>query len=383
MINSNFREKQSGLTMIELLVALTISLFMLSAIIVAYTTSKAGFSYSNNTIKISEDASFALEMIGRDIRMAGYAGCTGSNVVSTAGPPVVNYYTPKLDLIASQAVTGTAKPNPFSGVVTGNLQQLFTSQNAVWGFAANDTTALSVLGGSSSTYTKSTTDPILYLAGGSAQAVQLSNAVATPTDDITIPTDAYKWKNNTNSTFFIISDCKGSEVFRASSITGTGPVTIAHAATANDSANLSNTYGSDAIVMPLTTSVYFIATRSGSSTPSLYVRQFDGSVATVLEIVPNVQGIAFNYGVNTSNTPSGEPTYRTDEYKTDPATVTDWSRVVSVRVGLLMVSEEDSKAEVAGNSITWLGGTYTPPSTDRRLRRAYSTTISIRNRMGL
>jgi type IV pilus assembly protein PilW len=383
MTKTPTQKRQSGLTMIELLVALTISLFMLSAIMIAYTTSKSGFAYANNTIKISEDASFALEMIGRDVRMAGYAGCTGSNVVSNAGPPAVDFYTPKLDLVDSQVVAGTAKPNPFSGVVAGNLTQLFTSQNAIWGFPANNTAALSVLGGSATTYSKSTTDPILYLAGGSTQAIQLSNAIATATDDATIPADTYKWGNNTNPTFLIIADCKGSEVFRASSLAGAGPVTIAHAATDNDSASFSNTYGADAIVTPLMTSVYFIATRSGANTPSLYVRQFDGSVATVQELVPNVQAIAFNYGVNTSNTPGGEPTYRTDEYKTDPSTVADWSRVVSVRVGLLMVSDDDSQAEAAGSSVSWLGGTYTPASTDRRLRRAYSTTISIRNRMGL
>lgn len=377
----NIKANQSGLTLIELMVAMTIGLFMLLAIALVYSTSKTGFSYANNTVRMTEDASFATDIIGRDIRMASYAGCTGSNVKSS-GTPAVDFYTPKLDTIATQTVTGNSKPNPFSGVVGGNLLQLFSSKNAVWGFAANDTTAIGVLGGSASTYQPSTTMPMLYLAGGSTQALQVNAAVATVVSDISIPLDTYKWANN-SSLFMIISDCKASEVFRSTSVLASGAsYNVAHAATKNDSANLANTYGSDAIVMPLTTSVYFIATRANATTPSLYRRNFNGETATFEELVTNVEAITFHYGVNTSNTAAGEPTYRADDYITSPSSVADWSRVVSVRIGLIMVSEDLGKASVATTAIKWIGPDYTPPN-DSRLRRAYTTTVSIRNRMGL
>ena len=380
---ANTRARQSGLTLVELLVAMTIGLFMLIAIGLVYSTSKTGFSYAANTVRMSEDASFALDMMGRDIRMAGYAGCTGSNVQTLPTIPPVDMFTPKLDLVDSQTVSGNQKPNPFSGVIGGNLLQIFTSRNAVWGFAPNDSGALGVLGGSLTSYSPSTTNPILYLAGGSSQAMQVQAAVAAPGDAITISADTYRWGNNPNSTFMIISDCKGSEMFRADSVSASGSVVrISHAATANDSADLSNTYGADSIVTPLVTSVYFLATRAGTSTPSLYRRSFNGSVADVEELIPNVSAIAFHYGVNTSNTPTGDPTFRADSYVTDATLVTDWSRVVSVRMGLILASEDLGKAAVAGQNVTWLDGTFTPPN-DSRLRRAYSTTVSIRNRMGL
>lgn len=382
----NIKAIQSGLTLIELLVAMTIGLFMLLAIALVYSTSKTGFSYANNTVRMTEDASFALDVIGRDIRMASYAGCTGSNV-RTSGTPAVEYYTPKLDTIATQTVNGNSKPNPFSGVVGGNLLQLFSSKNAVWGFAANDTAAIGVLGGSASTYQPSTTMPMLYLAGGSTQALQVNAAVATAASDIPISADTYKWANN-SSLFMIISDCKASEVFRSTSVLASGAIyNVAHAATRNDSANLANTYGSDAMVMPLTTSVYFIATRSKATTPSLYRRSFNGETATFEELVTNVEAITFHYGVNdTSVTAAGEPTYRADNYITSPASVADWSKVVSVRIGLIMVSEDLGKAipnsSGTATPIKWIGADYTPPN-DSRLRRSYSTTVSIRNRMGL
>ena len=60
----------------------------------------------------------------------------------------------------------------------------------------------------------------------------------------------------------------------------------------------------------------------------------------------------------------------------------DWSRVVSVRIGLILVSEENNQASLVNQTVEWIDGTYTPPN-DGRIRRAYSTTVSIRNRMGL
>lgn len=376
-------QTQHGLTLVELMVAMTIGLFMMIALAVVYNASKVGFVYANNTVRMSEDASFALDMLSRDIRMASYSGCTGSAVVSDGAPTPTLTYTPNLDLIRNQAVTGTAKPNPYSGVIAGDLLQVYSARNAVMGFAANDSAALGVLGGSASSYTPSTTSPMLYVAGGSSQALQVNSAVATVSADITIAADTYKWANNTTLPFMIISDCKGSEVFRATTITASGGIfNIAHTTTTNDANNLFNTYGSDAVVTTLNTSVYFLAKRSGATTSSLYRRYFNGSVAQFEEIVPNVEAVIFQYGVNTSNTPGGEPTYRTDQYQTDPTAVADWSRVVSVRVALIMVSEDDNQTAATSQNLSWVGGTYVSPS-DKRLRRAYSTTVSIRNRMGL
>ena len=372
--------------MVELLVAMTISLFMLLAIAVVYSTSKTGFAFANNTVRMSEDAAFALEMMSRDIRIAGYAGCSGTSVAVDAAGVVT--YTPKLNAISGLILnTASNKPNPFIGVSSGELgAQIFTANNSVWGFAANNSSAMSILGGSTTSYTASTTEPMLYLAGGSNQALQISDAVATATSPINIPANTYGWSNSSPviPTFLIISDCKGSEVFRASSAQpASGKFVITHDAIDNNSENLANSYGSDAIVTSLNTSVYFVATRTGATTASLYRRYFNGTAAVSEEIVPNVEKITFQYGINTSNTSAGLPTYQVDAYEANPDSITDWSRVVSIRMGLIMISEEDGQGTTKANqNIPWLGGTYASPS-DARLRRAYSTTVSIRNRMGL
>lgn len=401
-LQATARQAQHGLTLVELMVAMAISMFMLIAIALVYSSSKTGFVYANNTARMSEDASFAIDSLSRDIRMAAYGGCAGTVLYRTVGPDALLYTaddiidnpnlqttksTPKLFNV-STLTTGTyTPPNPFDSLA-------LSAATALKGYASTDTANRALLGTSTS-YAISTTDPILYLSGGSAQALQVSAAVvplppATATNAATLGADPYNWStpNNGTNTFMLIADCKGAEVFRIATMSSAGVI-------ASES-NFLNNYGTDAIITPLLSSTYFLATRSGATTKSLYRRYFNGLTATVEELVPNVEAITFQYGYNTTlDHITGEPNFSTDQYVKDSDAVfatLDWSRVVSVRMGLIMVTEDANQTVSTTQTLDWVGGTtangnpYNVPTAnnaDRRLRRAYSTTISIRNRMGL
>lgn len=398
------RSLQRGLTLVELMVAMAISLFMLLAIALVYSSSKTGFVYANNTVHMSEDASFAIDSLSRDIRMAAYAGCAGTVQPRTAGvdtvlytaddvfdDPTVNTPTPtpsKPKLFNVTGLTGTyVDPNPFTSLNTdpkGPFAGALTSRNAVMGFpsgtgvAANAArTALHPT--ASTSYTVSTTAPMLYLAGGAAKAYQVSAAVVAGQANATLAGTPYVGPKFLANAFMLIADCQGAEVFRLNSdMNGTtGAMT-------NEKTFL-NPYSSDAIITPLETSTYFLAKRNGATNSSLYKRSFNGRAATFDELVPNVEAITFQYGENTTpNATTAKPSFVADIYRSDASAVTDWSRVVSIRMGLILVSEDANQGPSNDTSIEWVGGTYTPASTtDRRLRRAYSTTVSIRNRMGL
>jgi type IV pilus assembly protein PilW len=377
-----FARLQRGFSLIELMVAMTIGLFLLGAVALVYTTTKTGFVHANNTVRMAEDANFALDMISRDVRMASFAGCIGSSVVKTGTPTAVySNYVPGIVL----PVAGTDdKTHPFSSTVAEEFGTIFSARNAVFGFDKNNTAALTALG-TSTAYTKSTDYPMLYVAGGSSQAVQLSTVMDATTTSTTSPlaitSDPYKWAADTGkSTYFIVSDCNNAELFRASAVSSSA---ISHLTPKNTATTFVNLYKSDALVMPLTTSVYFLATSTKSKTPSLYRRYFNGNSANFEEIAPNVEAIDFQYGENTTNNATGDPTYLADTYRTTAATVTDWSRVVSVRIGLILSSEDDGLAPETSKAVPWTNATDFAATSDHRLRRAYSTTVSIRNRMGL
>lgn len=404
---SNFRNKwlnqkpslghvnQRGMTLVELLVAMAISLFLLIAIALVYSSSKNGFVYANNTVRMSEDASFAVDSLSRDIRMAAYGGCAGTVIARTAGADSVLYTaddvidhpyssattksTPNIFNVSppTLAASGYEPVSPFSALA-------LTANNAVVGFPSGTGTAANAArtqlhSAAPTDYTVSTTAPMLYLAGGSARAFQVNGPVAAGSS-ITLGGSPYAGPSFTASTFMLISDCNTSEVFRVGADTSNGVISTNNP--------LLNNYGADAVVTTLQSSTYFLAKRSGANNSSLYRRFFNGSTRTFEEVIPNVEAVTFQYGENTSfiaaGPNAGQPSYVADVYRTDASTVTDWSRVVSVRIGMIMVSEEGNQAPTTDGIIKWVGGDYTPNSTtDNRLRRAYSTTVSIRNRMGL
>ena len=388
--------KQKGFTLVELMVAMAISLFLLIAIALVYQSSKNGFAYSNNTVRMSEDASFAIDSLSRDIRMAGYGGCSG--VSATDGPDGIknnadDVYIPALNNVTTPIFTTTlaaAKlPNPFS-------KSIFNARESLVGYKDKTTaaTAASTAGTpspnffTSTQYTISTTAPILFLSGGSSKAVQVKAALLKNQKIADLGNDVNKWSNSGSEIFMLIADCKNSEVLRTFALQATGVI--------NNESNFIKDYGADAIVTPIETATYFLATRTGANTASLYRRFFDGKNSATDELVPNVEAITFQYGLNTScigsascTSPNTTPSYIADTYVKDIdanfATM-DWSRVVSVRMGLIMVTEENgqtakaSKAGTGGDKIAWLDGQYLVPTADRRLRRAYSTTVTIRNR---
>ncbi|MCP3951594.1 MAG: hypothetical protein GY697_05165, partial [Desulfobacterales bacterium] len=71
----NLYKKQSGLSLVEILVALVISLFLLGGIVQVYLGNKTAYRFSDASARVQENGRFALETIASDIRRAGSWGC--------------------------------------------------------------------------------------------------------------------------------------------------------------------------------------------------------------------------------------------------------------------------------------------------------------------
>ncbi len=90
-------------------------------------------------------------------------------------------------------------------------------------------------------------------------------------------------------------------------------------------------------------------------------------------LVDDVEAMHVLYGVDTDSDQSANQYLPADG-------VTNFNNVVSVRIGLLLLTEEDSLAPLADtNDYTILDQTVTAPG-DRRLRRVLVTTIKVRNK---
>lgn len=381
LVNKNKLRYSRGFSLIELMISIVLGLLVLIGVSAVYISAKQSFRFQEASGRLQEDANFALDVISKDLRMSAFAGCKG--ISAEAGP---TYYPINSLVTTSQAITG---PNPMGTVISVTdtnyalvaLKPL-SPQNFIRGFDSlkNEMFASGSIpaaaGGDS-----------LYLARGGNNSVSLKKLVASAEDFFTVESDAFNWGSATaNNGFYtmIVSDCSKSHVF-SGKIAG-GGTQINYADSSNSTPYLGGfKYDVDSIVMPLEWSYYYLSTRTGASTPSLYRVMYDGNLRkSPEELVSNIEMIKFQYGENTANDPAtGSPTLQADVWRTTAASVTDWSRVVAVRVGLMVVSETaDSNADVNAAK-TLLGQSYTIPvgASLNRQRKEFSTTIVLRNRV--
>jgi type IV pilus assembly protein PilW len=101
--------------------------------------------------------------------------------------------------------------------------------------------------------------------------------------------------------------------------------------------------------------------------------QCQTSPTKIETVVDGVEDMYVLYGENTD----GDLLGVADRYVSGPF-VSDWKKVVSVRVSFLLQTLENNLAE-SPQPYTFKGVSTTP--TDRRLRRVFTTTITLRNRV--
>lgn len=96
------------------------------------------------------------------------------------------------------------------------------------------------------------------------------------------------------------------------------------------------------------------------------------------DLIEGVENMQIVYGVDTDATPDGVANYYVSGTDANFPAATDWAKVVSIRVSLLLQTVEDN---IASEPLpyTYNGATFTPD--DRRIRRVYTSTFALRNRI--
>lgn len=371
------------MTLVELLIALALSLAVLVGLSSVYVAVKQSFRFQENTGRLQEDATFALDAIARELRMAGFAGCSGIKKITVGA--VSTYYPGSV--LSSGSPDGIQGANPLAQIETGSAEvvlQPLTPPNFVRGFD----NVPSGMFASGAVPASSGTDS-LWFSGGSMESVAVSAPMGATNSPLTIAEDTYGWRNatlNGGAYNMIVSDCTSSSVFDGKVSVSGGVTTITHdtgLGNSVDTFSSGHLFGTDAIVNLLRWNFFYVATRPGASTPSLYRVTFNGnSRLAAEEVVSNVESMQLHYGENTELDALGVPTLQADQWRTTAASVVDWSRVVAVRVGLMMVSADDNaNPGVTLATPTLLGQTYSLPTgaSANRLRKEFSTTVVLRN----
>lgn len=329
---------QRGLSLVELMVAITISLILLAGVVQIFLSSKTSYRLLEATSRVQENGRFAVGFISEDARMAGYRGCyrdTPANIEAGISSPT------SFNWDYATAIQG----NEWTG--------------AAWSPGLNALVAGQVVNGSDVLITRGLADDGVNLTAAST-ATQIFAADA---------------GNVTNGDIMIVSDCTQSSVFQVTSqSSAAGIVTLNHAAggawvPGNTSSSLARTYGTDAQVGRLVTNVYYIGT-GASGSPALFRQSTQpGGAMQAQELADDVENMQVLYGEDTDNDGVANRYVTADN-------VGMWNNVVSVRVSLLIRSEDN----IASSAQTYTYDDTETTAADLRVRRIFNTTIKIRNR---
>lgn len=77
--------RQSGFSMVELMVAMLISLFLLSGVIQIFLGSKQSYNVNEGLSRLQENARYAFDRINEDLSAGGYTGCNDSGDATQDG----------------------------------------------------------------------------------------------------------------------------------------------------------------------------------------------------------------------------------------------------------------------------------------------------------
>ena len=141
-------------------------------------------------------------------------------------------------------------------------------------------------------------------------------------------------------------------------------------------------FGAGSLVSRIVSNAYFIAPAQAPATGnSLYMRFLSrvGQVVstTQVEMVTGVQAMRIAYGIDDNGDLSANRfLHAEDVYSIDPDPIKAMKRVVSLRVELLLRSQQDGLASTV-QTLNFDGASWTAP--DRHLYRVFSTTLNLRN----
>ena len=336
-------KKQHGLSLVELMVALALGLVVSTVLISVFVMSTQTYRTQDSFAQLQENARFALSTIARDVRMAGYRGCLGGRNDTAIPVPVTN------NLVNS----GQYANNFAVGM------QSFHATGATWSPVLDASVS-----GATPAPTAGSDVITLRLAVGAG--MPLSAIMANPSVDVPLASNA----GLSVGSAMLIADCVVSSVFKITAVNADQSVSHASDGVNNASANLGRAFSTDASVMPISTVTYYVGPSSNAPTgteTSLW-QQINGVNNELAEGVENMQFL-FGEDTNTDLSP--------DRYVTADQ-VANFDNVVAVKLGLLMRTIENNIA-VTAPKYTFNGVANVTPA-DRRVRRPFNLTISLRNR---
>lgn len=344
-MRAGVRAAARGMTLVELMVGVVLSLFMVAVMGSIYVGSKSTFLVQESTSRLQENGRFAMETLAQDARMSGFRGCQG----------------------------GGSQPNEVTNTLNGPTALMVNFAEPVWGSRHGGTAWSPALPAPLSGLGARPEGDVLVLRRPLGSGWSLVAPMADASAALTITPTAQIQQGD----WLMVADCAAAAVLQATNAAPGTSGSIQHLSSAvglspgvaQDS--LGRAYANDAQVWRMQTLAYYLADsarRSGERALWVY-RQPSYGAAQQTELVTGVQAMAVLYGLDTDDDQAADRLATASQ-------VTNWQQVVNLRIELLLVGASDSRA-TKPQPYTFNGTTTTP--TDSRLRTVMSVLVSLRN----
>ena len=339
------RRRMAGLSLVETMVAITISLILMGGAITLFINNKVTYESTDNMSRLQENARFAIDFMIRDLRMAGYFGC--NNAIDKVNSTIAG---------AGDLVDITS---PLEG---------FDDSLAAWSPSGSNDVVADVGGGTFG-------DPLDNTDGVTIRRLSGNNVMVTASALNSLDTPSAH--GLAEDDFGAVEDCGGADIFQVDAAAADSVDLVANTSreyfTNGDTTDPSNPRLAAFIAVR-----YYIGT--GTNGPSLFRQSVRNGGIEVQELIEGVESMHLLYGVDTDADNVPDTYVEAGNALLD--SVPEWESVIAVRIAMLVrtlqeygpVTETDA-ADYVLNDFTFTAGG------DRFKRRIFNTTVQLRNRL--
>lgn len=375
--------RQAGFSLPELMVATLLGTILTAGVVSVYVASMKDYALNNALEDVQKSGRLALSLLEPKIRMAGFFGCghgmqPEGNLKSD--PAINSAFVPVQGYEYTGTGMGAMYPNK-----TGSPRAEITADNWLPSLPPDISQAIGV----------NSAEPGAAVPGSDIlllhEAVPGGIALVDPYTDGAggLFVASGQGAQLTIGELAVVSDCQHADLFQITNISRnyqngdhdrvdhSSDTTLSPG---NDTSGRPgyNNYGADSEILHYGTYLYYIGTDS-SKDPSLYEVSTGNNAALgrPVELVSGVENMQLLYGVDTDGNEIPNQYLTADQ-------VTDWNRVVSIRIALLTRGRGNPTNTGYESSFKLLdpsnGLTLTVPG-DGHIRRVFEETVSIRNRL--
>ena len=345
-------QRQNGFNLVDILISLVISAFIMAGVVQLYSDSHRNNIASMAFTSLQDSARLGLMLLENDIRLVNFQGCSD---------PYTNYIN---------VAEGTLLANSpgFTDLYDDSLLG-FEVDDGTWADGEAYLTAIkddAIIG-----------SDVLTLRFANSSSVPLNIDMANKGSTIEI---AQNLISINQGDMLLISSCLDAAVFKASAVTPGvdpgDPVTISHSITYNTSADFNATFDTTATIHRLTSHTYYVA-NNPSGSRSLFRRDREGNN---IELVEGVENMQILYGQRISDNTIDLLTDDMIRYVAADDADLDMTEVDRIQIAFLISSPISVFEADAAAGYSLLGTTVPPANTDRLLRKVVKTTVLLQNR---